>query len=107
MLPNNTNAPRKRGECENQNVTSHAHRSNFAGESQESLWVPVSKTAKCNRCGRENLAWQQSRSGKWYLCVTRRTQDGKLVSDRRGFHKCQLKFTNPHGVEVTDADIPF
>ncbi len=71
------------------------------------LWVPVAHSAKCNRCGRANLAWQQSRSGKWYLCVTRRTQDGKLVADRRGFHTCQPTFTNPQGMEVSDADIPF
>jgi hypothetical protein len=106
-MPPKTNPARIRGECENQNVTSQAHRSNHAGESQESLWVPVSKAAKCNRCGRENLAWQQSRNGRWYLCITRRNREGKLEADRRGFHKCQPTFKNAHGTEVSDEDIPF
>jgi hypothetical protein len=70
-------------------------------------WVMVSKPVTCNRCGRANLGWQQSRSGKWYLCVTRRTRDGKLEADRHGFHKCEPAFKNAHGVEVSDADIPF
>jgi hypothetical protein len=56
---------------------------------------------------RENLAWQQGMSGKWYLCATRRTRDGKLEADRRGFHHCQPSFKNAHGVEVSDADVPF
>jgi hypothetical protein len=106
MQPKNTNAPRIRGECE-KGVTSQAHGSNSPEQSQEPLWVPISKPANCNRCGRENLGWQQSRSGKWYLCVTRRTEDGKLVADRRGFHKCQPTFTNSQGVQVSDDDIPF
>lgn len=70
-------------------------------------WVPVEKVAACQRCGRQNLAWQQGRSGKWYLCVTRRTRDGKFEADRRGFHKCQPPTKNIHGVETSDADIPF
>ena len=70
-------------------------------------WVAVEKTAKCNRCGRANLAWQQSRSGKWYLCITRRNANGELEADRRGFHKCQPAFKNGHGVTVSDADLPF
>jgi hypothetical protein len=74
----------------------------------ESNWVPVSSPATCRRCGRTNLAWQQSkRSQKWYLCVTRRTRDGALEADRRAFHQCQPPVKNVHGVEVSDADIPF
>ncbi len=106
-MPKDTNTRRAPGECENGKQTEQAHRSNPTEQSQEPLWVSVAKAAKCNRCGRENLAWQQSRSRKWYLCVTRRTDDGKLVADRRGFHKCQPKFTNAQGVEVGDDDIPF
>jgi hypothetical protein len=72
-----------------------------------SNWVAVDQTAKCKNCGRANLAWQQGKSGKWYLCVTRRNQEGQLEADRRGFHKCQPTFKNAHGVEVSDADLPF
>lgn len=70
-------------------------------------WVSVEKVVACQRCGRQNLAWQQGRSGKWYLCVTRRAKDGKLEADRRGFHKCQAPTKNAHGVETSDNDIPF
>ena len=72
-----------------------------------SSWVVVAKTATCKRCGRAGLAWQQSKSGKYYLCNTRRTPDGTIEADRRGFHECQQPFKNAHGVEVSDADIPF
>jgi ssDNA-binding Zn-finger/Zn-ribbon topoisomerase 1 len=72
-----------------------------------SNWVAVTQTAKCKKCGRENLAWQQGKSGKWYLCVTRRTKDGTLEADRRGFHKCESAVPNIHGVLITDDDIPF
>jgi len=105
MQPNNENGPQARAESTNQ--TGQAHPSNSAEQSQESFWVPVSKTTKCNRCGRSGLAWQQARNRKWYLVVTRRTRDGKIEADRRGFHKCQPTFTNAHGTEVSDADIPF
>lgn len=79
---------------------------NFPDDSQPH-WVSVSQTATCKKCGRANLAWQQARSGKWHLCVTRRTHEGKLEADRRGFHKCQPPAKNAHGLEVSDADIPF
>jgi len=82
--------------------------SNSTSHSQDSpKWVAVQKTVKCNRCGGANLAWQQSKSGKWYLCVTRQTAEGKLEADRRGFHRCQPPVKNAHGLEVSDADIPF
>jgi hypothetical protein len=87
------------------NVDSPNH-SNGTDEKQ-ALWVPVSQAVTCKRCGRANLAWQQSRSGKWYLCVTRRMRDGKLEAARRQFHHCQPAYTNAHGVQVSDADLPF
>jgi hypothetical protein len=80
--------------------------SNSADNSQ-SNWVPVDKTAECKRCGRKSLAWQQGKSGAWYLCVTRRTREGKLEADRRGFHKCQPPTKNAHGLEVSDSDVGF
>jgi hypothetical protein len=93
MHAKNTNGPWARAECE----TGHEQpdSNNSADDSQPPSWVSVSKTVKCNRCGRANL------------CVTRRTREGKLEANRRGFHKCQPSFTNAHGVEVSDADIPF
>lgn len=72
-----------------------------------SNWIAVDRTVECKRCGRANLAWQKGKSGKWYLCVTRKVDDGKLEADRHEFHKCQPKIANAHGVEVSDADIPF
>ena len=72
-----------------------------------STWVAVTQTAKCNKCGRGDLAWQQGKSGKWYLCVTRRTKDGTIEADRRGFHKCETVVPNIHGVPITDDDIAF
>lgn len=80
---------------------------NNSTENSQPHWVPVDKTAECKRCGRKSLAWQQGKSGKWYLCVTRRSTDGKLEADRRGFHKCEPPVKNVHGLEVTDADISF
>lgn len=77
------------------------------GSQNQSNWVAVTKTAKCNRCGRDGLAWQKGKSGKWYLCATRRNNHGQLEADRRAFHKCQPSFENDHGMEVSDADIPF
>ena len=71
-------------------------------------WVPVSVTVTCNRCGKGNLAWQHSKhSKKYYLCVTRTTKDGVIEANRRGFHHCQPATKNSHGLEVSDADIPF
>jgi hypothetical protein len=86
----------------------HNNASLPSSQPTEPNWVPIDSVVTCNRCGRANLAWQQSkRTEKWYLCVTRRTRDGKLEADRRGFHKCEPAFKNAHGLEVSDHDIPF
>jgi hypothetical protein len=69
-------------------------------------WVIVESFATCKRCGRTNLAWQQGKSGKWYLCEAKRV-GSHIEANRRGFHKCQPAFKNGHGVTVSDADIPF
>ena len=78
-----------------------------SSQSSQPNWVSVDKTAECKRCGRKSLAWQQGKSGKWYLCATRRTKEGKLEADRRGFHKCQPPAKNAHGLEVSDSDVGF
>ena len=86
----------------------HNNASPPSSQPSDPKWVPVNSTATCKRCGRANLAWQQSkRTEKWYLVNTRRTRDGKLEADRHGFHKCEPAFKNAHGVEVNDFDIPF
>jgi len=82
-------------------------KTNNSNDGGQEHWVIVDKTADCKRCGRKGLAWQQGKSGKWYLVVTRRNQDGKLEADRRGFHQCQPPVRNAHGLEVSDHDIPF
>jgi hypothetical protein len=75
---------------------------------RDSHWVPASDTVTCKRGGKKDLAWQHSkRTKKFYLCVTRRSKDGALEADRRGFHQCQPARINLHGVEVSDFDIPF
>jgi ssDNA-binding Zn-finger/Zn-ribbon topoisomerase 1 len=68
-----------------------------------SNWVEVKAMATCKRCGAGDVAWQQGKTRKWYLCVARATQDGKIEADRKGFHKCV-----PFKLDkITDADIPF
>ncbi len=32
-------------------------------------WMYVSKLAKCNRCGDEQVGWVLAKSGKWYLAT--------------------------------------
>jgi hypothetical protein len=45
------------------------------------------KLVRCNRCGDENLCWQESKNGKFYLCKTRR-EDGRVIPLRKEFHVC-------------------
>lgn len=46
------------------------------------------KLVKCNRCGEENLCWQESKNGKFYLCRTR-TDGGRVIPLRKEFHVCR------------------
>jgi hypothetical protein len=64
-------------------------------------WVTVESFATCKHCGRTNLAWQQAKSGKWYLCEAKPV-DSHIEANRRGFHKCQPAFRNVHGVTVSE-----
>jgi hypothetical protein len=45
------------------------------------------KLVRCNRCGEENLCWQESKSGKFYLCKAR-LEGGSVVPLRKEFHVC-------------------
>ena len=54
-----------------------------------STLVPVDRTAKCKRCGAEQLAWLKSKKGKWYLADAFRDPDThELFAAPMGFHKC-------------------
>ena len=81
---------------------------NRAEQSQtESRWVAVTGTATCKRCKKTDLAWQQGKTGKWYLCVTRRSKDERSRLIGAVFTNAKNSAPNFHGVEVSDADIPF
>jgi ribosomal protein S27E len=45
------------------------------------------KLVTCNRCGEENLCWQESKNGKFYLCKAR-IEDGRVIPLRKEFHVC-------------------
>jgi hypothetical protein len=47
------------------------------------------KLVKCNRCGADDLCWQESKSGKFYLCKTMKDASGQLVALRKEFHQCK------------------
>ena len=47
------------------------------------------KLVTCNRCGEENLCWQESRSGKFYLAHTR-IENGRAIPLRKEFHQCKV-----------------
>ena len=50
-------------------------------------WQPVQKLVTCNRCGDSQVAWVQSKDGKWYLATA------YVVAGGEGF---QANLTDPH-----------
>jgi hypothetical protein len=48
------------------------------------------KTTTCNRCGDPQVAWVQSKKGKWYLAAAY-SQGGEEVAAPLVFHKCKGK----------------
>jgi len=48
------------------------------------------KLVRCNRCGEEELCWQESKSGRFYLCRTRLDQGGSVIPLRKEFHVCNV-----------------
>ncbi len=50
--------------------------------------VEVAKTATCRRCGAEQVAWVQSKRGKWYLCEALHDPTGVIIAQRFKFHRC-------------------
>lgn len=57
--------------------------------------VPVDNLVTCRRCGRENLAWQKSKTGKNYLCLGV-IKDGQAYASRREFHECTARGSWPN-----------
>lgn len=47
------------------------------------------KLVTCNRCGEENLCWQESKNGKFYLCRIRKDPNGQVIPLRKEFHTCR------------------
>jgi len=46
------------------------------------------KLVTCNRCDEENLCWQESKNGKFYLCKTGKGPTGEIIPLRKEFHQC-------------------
>ena len=61
--------------------------------------VEVDRFATCRRCGGRNVAWQQSRSGRWYLCEARRI-GGIVFANRRDFHVWSREYREPVNDDV-------
>lgn len=60
--------------------------------------VPVSGLVACQRCGREDLAWQKSnKTGKNYLCLGV-VKNGQAYASRREFHQCPARGSWPNTV---------
>src|SRR5437868_14061769 len=75
-------------------------------------WLEVDKLATCNRCRERSLAWQKSKSGKFYLCRGRQGEDGKFYANRKEFHACPGTMEPKAdgalaATMITDDDIPF
>lgn len=51
--------------------------------------IEVDRTVTCKRCGDEQVAWVKSaKTGKFYL-VAAYLDDGHVIANRFGFHKCR------------------
>jgi hypothetical protein len=65
------------------------------------------KTKTCNRCGKGNLVWQQSKNGKWYLTDAEPTpikgENGRTIKNLRLAHKCE----EPQELDERDAQEAF
>jgi hypothetical protein len=59
----------------------------------------MQKVVTCKRCGRNDLAWRQSKSGKWYLTY----DDGVAIGGEGGRH---IKTIHPaHECLVRDGEL--
>src|SRR5438876_10708749 len=80
MPPKTTNAPRKRGECENRNVTSRAHRSNSTEQSQyrfDRSALPPARTFYESELGPLRPAGRDRATGN---CPFHRSRSGRSFS---------------------------
>jgi hypothetical protein len=55
----------------------------------------MSKSITCKRCGRNDLAWRQSKAGKWYLtydeAVEIAGESGRAIKSIRPAHECLVR----------------
>jgi len=59
----------------------------------------MAKSVTCKRCGRNDLAWRQSKAGKWYLTYN----EGVEISGETGRH---IKTIHPaHECLVRDGEL--
>lgn len=59
----------------------------------------MSKSVTCKRCGRNDLAWRQSKAGKWYLTY----DEGAAIIGEGGRH---IKTIHPaHECLVRDGEL--
>jgi hypothetical protein len=59
----------------------------------------MSKSVTCKKCGRNDLAWKQSKAGKWYLTYN----EGVEISGETGRH---IKTIHPaHECLVRDGEL--
>jgi hypothetical protein len=65
------------------------------------------KTKTCNKCGKENLVWHQSKKGKWYLAEIKEWYGYQFGATRTYFpgHRCsaqqQFEFKQQQELEET------
>lgn len=64
----------------------------------------VNNTARCKRCGSENVTWQHSPKGKWYLTEVFRNERSELVTDYRDFHSEYCDIPAKHDMEQARRD---
>jgi hypothetical protein len=52
----------------------------------------MSKSVTCKKCGRNDLAWKQSKAGKWYLTYDEscevRGESGSVIKSFKPAHQC-------------------
>ena len=57
-------------------------------------YIPIEKTAQCNKCQSEMVGWMKSKKGKWYMVDVWCLGKGELVAvtfpGGKGvpYHKC-------------------
>lgn len=64
------------------------------------------KSAKCEKCGSEDVAWFKSkRTGKFYLCEVFTDEEGDRISSHRDFHSKYCGVDGAHEAEQAKRTI--